>query len=211
MASHRHSQQLYRVSPHQPRFPPLACCAMANCLHPGSDKRLKAQTTQLRAMKTKRDPIAANSRAAPAAKASSVGKVVCIDQRLPPLPRWGKQDKTPREFPKRHSPAHGRGREISGIGVRSHQRALLLHTVLSWLSHQGNTSLGEKQQWQGHTAWSDAEPWEMNGLDSLEGKQLVGVGARKSCPVCGAGCAMKSHLGRVGPAGKRPQESSAAG
>lgn len=40
----------------------------------------------------------------------------------------------------------------------------------------------------------------MNGLDSLEGKQLVGVGARKSCPVLGAGCAMKSHLGRVGPA-----------
>lgn len=64
---------------------PSACCfAGANCLHPSSDKRLKAQITPLQAMKTKRDPIAANSRAAPAAEARSVGKVVCIDQRLRP-------------------------------------------------------------------------------------------------------------------------------
>lgn len=59
---------------------------------------------------------------------------------------------------------------VCGVGVRSHQRAiLLLHAVLSWHSQQGNASLDDKQQCQGHTDWSDAEPWEMRGLDSLEG------------------------------------------
>lgn len=201
---------------------PSACCfAVANCLHPSSDKRLKAQITPLQAMKTKRDPIAANSRAAPAAEARSVGKVVCIDQRpLPPTARllqprrWGKRHQTPREFPERQSPANGRSRKVCGIGVRSQQRAmLLLHTVLSWHSHQGNASLGDKQQCQGHTDWSDAEPWEVAWTAWKEAPGGCRSREELSCGWCWVCRAppVKSHLWRVEATCRRPQESSAVG